>query len=86
MVADLYLKRRPLHDTTTRNAFARFDKSLSKKYAEQLEGFSEEDFRQLESLKEISDWLDDMIPDEGEEIDITPKKKGARSRSVPRCS
>ena len=67
-------KRRPLKDAVARNAFARFDAMISKKYEKQLEDFSEDQYRQLEYLKEMFEFLDDIIPDEEEEI-VLPKGK-----------
>ncbi|TDL22781.1 ARM repeat-containing protein [Rickenella mellea] len=76
--------RRPLRDATSKNAFARFDGSLAKRFAAQLEGFNEEDFRKLEDLKELFEFLDDIIPlDDDDEIDVVPAKgRKRRSESV----
>ncbi|TFK48905.1 ARM repeat-containing protein [Heliocybe sulcata] len=71
--------RRPLRDTTANNALARFDAAISKKYEKQLEDFNEEQYRQLESLKELFEFLDDIIPESDEEEE-TPKKKVSRKR------
>ncbi|KAF7968330.1 hypothetical protein HWV62_30947 [Athelia sp. TMB] len=72
-------KRRPIHDTTAKNAFTRFDTALSKKYAKQLEDFNEEEYRQLEYLKELFEFIDDIIPDEDDEEE-EPKKRVTRKR------
>ncbi|KAG2337723.1 hypothetical protein BDR05DRAFT_894747 [Suillus weaverae] len=72
--------RRPIRDTAAKNALAKFDAAISKRYAEQLESFSEEDYRQLEYLKDLFEFLDDIIPlDDGEEVDIP------RTRARKRC-
>ncbi|KAG1728449.1 nuclear condensing complex subunit [Suillus lakei] len=73
--------RRPTRDTAAKNALAKFDAAISKRYAEQLESFNEEDYRQLEYLKDLFEFLDDIIPlDDGEEIDI-PRTRARKRRS-----
>lgn len=57
----------------------KFDAALSKKYEQQLENFSEEEFRKLEELRELFEFLDDIIPDFDED-DEQPKK--GRKRCV----
>ncbi|KAH9922432.1 nuclear condensing complex subunit [Fomitopsis serialis] len=79
--------RRPLRDTTSQNAFGKFDDALSKKFAKQLEGFSEEEFRQLENLdahggvKSIFEFLDKIEPNDEEEEDVKPARRGRKRRS-----
>ncbi|KAG2156923.1 nuclear condensing complex subunit [Suillus bovinus] len=73
--------RRPIRDAAAKNALAKFDAAISKKYAEQLESFNEEDYRQLEYLKDLFEFLDDIIPlDDGEEVDI-PRTRARKRRS-----
>lgn len=72
-------QRRPLRDTTANNAFTRFDAALSKKYKQQLEDFNEDEYRQLEYLKDLFEFLDDIIPEDDEE-EVEPKRKIARKR------
>ncbi|KAH9837531.1 nuclear condensing complex subunit [Rhodofomes roseus] len=78
--------RRPLRDTASQNAFAKFDDALSKKYARQLEGFSEEEFRQLENLdahagvKDTFEFLDKIEPDDEDE-DVKPARRTRKRRS-----
>lgn len=73
--------RRPLRDTAAKNALAKFDASLSKKYADKLADFSEEEYRQLAALKDLFEFLDDIIPiDEDEEIEF-PKTRARKRRS-----
>ncbi|KAG1861260.1 nuclear condensing complex subunit [Suillus subluteus] len=73
--------RRPIRDTAAKNALAKFDAAISKRYAEQLESFNEEDYRQLEYLKDLFEFLDDIIPlDDGEEVDI-PRTRARKRRS-----
>ncbi|KAJ6570219.1 nuclear condensing complex subunit [Mycena vulgaris] len=74
--------RRPLRDTTTNNAFKKFDASISKKFEKQLEDFDEDEYRKLEELKDLFEFLDDIIPeDDDETINIDAKKKGKKRRS-----
>ncbi|KAG2363036.1 nuclear condensing complex subunit [Suillus spraguei] len=73
--------RRPIRDAAAKNALARFDAAISKRYAEQLESFNEEDYRQLEYLKDLFEFLDDIIPlDDGEEVDV-PRTRARKRRS-----
>lgn len=72
-----------MKDTTAKNAFARFDGAISKKYEKQLDSFSEDEYRQLEYLKYLFEFLDDIIPEEEEEIAL-PLPKG-KKRYVLRC-
>ncbi|KAL4072446.1 nuclear condensing complex subunit [Scleroderma yunnanense] len=73
--------RRPLRDTVSKNAVSKFDTALSKKYAEKLADFSEEEYRQLAALKDLFEFLDDIIPlDDGEEIEM-PKTRSRKRRS-----
>ena len=74
-LVDDVLKRRPLRDTTAKNAFARFDMAITKKYEKQLENFSEDEYRELEYLKDLFEFLDDIIPEEEEEIVIPKSRK-----------
>ncbi|KAG2088380.1 nuclear condensing complex subunit, partial [Suillus discolor] len=71
--------RRPIRDAAAKNALAKFDAAISKRYAEPLESFNEEDYRQLEYLKDLFEFLDDIIPlDDGEEVDI-PRTRARKS-------
>ncbi|KAI0941839.1 hypothetical protein AcV7_002413 [Taiwanofungus camphoratus] len=73
--------RRPLRDTASQNAFVKFDSAISKKFERQLEGFSEEEYRQLENLKGLFEFLDEIESDSEE--DEKPKKtRKRRSESV----
>ncbi|PIL28240.1 hypothetical protein GSI_09652 [Ganoderma sinense ZZ0214-1] len=72
--------RRPPRDTASKNAVIKFDNALSKKYEKQLENFSEDELRKLEELKELFEFLDDIIPLEDDEED--PPKKGRKRRSM----
>jgi condensin complex subunit 3 len=58
----------------------RFDKALTKRFAQQLEGFNEDDFRKLEDLKELFEFLDEFKSDDedGEAFPLPPGKRAAR--------
>lgn len=53
---------------------------ITKKFEKQLEDFNEEEYRQLENLKEMFEFLDEVIPYSDEEEDEPPKKRGGRKR------
>ncbi|TCD67325.1 hypothetical protein EIP91_000246 [Steccherinum ochraceum] len=72
--------RRPIRDAASRNAFTKFEIALNKKFEKQLEAFNEEEYRQLEQLKGLFEFLDDIIPLSDDEEEAAPKKKGARKR------
>ncbi|KAI0824958.1 nuclear condensing complex subunit [Trametes gibbosa] len=74
--------RRPPRDTAGKNALVKFDAALSKKYERQLENFSEDEYRQLEALRELFEFLDDIIPDFDDEDDAPKKGRKRRSLSV----
>lgn len=75
-----------MKDSVARNALTRFEGSLSKKFAAQLEGFDEAGLRELEQLKEIFEFLDDVSSGSEEEIDINTVvvKKPSSKRSTTR--
>ena len=73
-------QRRPLRDSTAKNAFAKFEAALTKKYEQQLADFNEEEFRQLEHLKDLFEFLDDIIPVEDDEDDPVPVRRAGRKR------
>lgn len=77
----IFTQRRPLRDTSTRNAFSKFEASINKKYEAQLADFNEDDYRQLEYLKGLFEFLDQIVPeDEDDDAIELPKKKGGRKR------
>ncbi|GJJ15062.1 hypothetical protein Clacol_009337 [Clathrus columnatus] len=83
LLIDNVQRRRPPKDSVTKNALIKFGKTIEKKFAAQLGGFNEEDFRKLEDLKELFEFLDDVMSDEEGEMPLPPKKRGGeRSRSV----
>ena len=81
--------RRPPRDASALVALVKFDGALSKRFEKQLEDFGEAEYRQLESLQELFEFLDDIVPldeDEDEEEEASASKKRAarkrRSESV----
>lgn len=68
-------QRRPIRDTTAKNAFARFDATVSKRFEFQLGSFNEEEFRELEYLKDLFEFLDDIIPEVDDEETEFPERK-----------
>ncbi|KAI0699152.1 nuclear condensing complex subunit [Cerioporus squamosus] len=74
--------RRPPRDTTAKNALAKFDAAITKKYEKQLENFSDEELRKLEELKELFEFLDDIIPLEDDDDELPKKGRKRRSMSV----
>jgi condensin complex subunit 3 len=64
-----------LRDATAKNAFTKFDNAITKKYEKQLENFNEEEYRKLEYLKDMFEFLDDIISEEEEEIVIPKGRK-----------
>ncbi|KAI0073109.1 ARM repeat-containing protein [Panus rudis PR-1116 ss-1] len=71
--------RRPLRDTASKNAFNKFEAAFTKKFEKQLEDFNKEEYRKLEHLHELFQFLDDIIPEDDEEEEV-PKKRTARKR------
>ena len=57
---------------------------LSKKYEAKLEGFSEEEFRKLEELKDLFEFLDEIIPDDDVDEVLEARRGGGRKRCVAR--
>ncbi|KXN87323.1 Condensin complex subunit 3 [Leucoagaricus sp. SymC.cos] len=79
---DTVKSHRPLKDTTSRNALTKFDALICKKFEKQLE-FKEEELRKLEELQDLFEFLDDIIPeDDGELVDLEPKRRGRKRRST----
>lgn len=75
-VPRLHWQRRPLQDVVARNALIKFDLALTKRYAEQLAGFSEAEYRELSALKALFDFLGEIVPlDEEESLPRTRAKK-----------
>ncbi|KAF9648455.1 ARM repeat-containing protein [Thelephora ganbajun] len=78
--------RRPPREAAAKNALAKFDATISNKYSAQLESFSEEDCRKLEYLKDLFEFLDDIIPEEEPEPEIPPPATKGKKRYVIRSS
>jgi len=73
-------QRRPPRDTTTNNAFTKFEAAITKKFEKQLEDFDEEEYRKLEQLQELFQFLDEIIPEDDDEVISLdqPKRKGRK--------
>ncbi|TBU47907.1 nuclear condensing complex subunit [Dichomitus squalens] len=80
LLVDNLRTRRPPRDTAGKNALIKFDSALAKRYEKQLENFSEDEFRKLEELKDLFEFLDDIVPLEEDEDE--PPKKGRKRRSM----
>lgn len=64
MSIDVFLfQRRPIFDITAQHSFIKLDDMISKKFAKQLEGLSEKEYRQLENVKDVFEFLDAVEPD-----------------------
>ena len=75
-------QRRPLKDVTARNYLIRFESGLAKKFAAQLESFNEDDFRRLEQLKELFEFLDQVESASEEEVPIDTSKRSSNKTSA----
>lgn len=54
---------------------------IDKKFEKQLADFDEEEYRQLEYLKDLFEFLDDIAPDsDWDEDDVPVKKRGNNKR------
>ena len=73
-------QRRPPRDTSAKNVLSKFEDTLLKKYEKALENFSEDELWKLEELKDLTEFLDNIIP-LNEDEDEAPKK--GRKRYVP---
>lgn len=69
-----------MKDVTSSSALTRFDNTIAKKFQAQLEGFNEDEYRQLENLKNLFQFLDDVIPDDDD--DDEPSVRRTRKRYV----
>jgi condensin complex subunit 3 len=78
--------RRPPRDASALAALVKFDGVLSKRFEKQLEDFNESEYRQLQSLQELFEFLDDIMPQDedenGDEEEEAPaaKRRAARKR------
>jgi condensin complex subunit 3 len=74
---------RPLREASAQATLTKFDNMLLKRFEKQLEDFNEAKYCQLESLRELFEFLDDIVPldedeDEEDELLSTTKKHAAR--------
>ncbi|KAF9532366.1 nuclear condensing complex subunit [Crepidotus variabilis] len=79
LLVDHLRHRRPLKDSVCNTALGKFEAAIIKKFEKQLENLDEEEFRKLEELNELFEFLDSIIPlDEDELIDLEPLRKGKK--------
>ena len=75
-------QRRPLRDFACNMAFSRFETAISKKFEKQLHHFTEEEFRKLEELTELFEFIDSIIPlDDVEDQVLNGPRRSSRKRS-----
>lgn len=75
--------RRPPRDASALAALVKFDGALSKRFEKQLEDFNESEYRQLQSLQELFEFLDDIMPlDEDEDADAEEEAPAAKKRAA----
>ncbi|GJE85117.1 condensin complex subunit 3 [Phanerochaete sordida] len=75
--------RRPIRDSSTKNAFNKFQTLIGKKFEKQLADFDEGEYRQLEYFKGLFEFLDEISPDsDWDEEEVAVKKRGSKRRSV----
>lgn len=78
--SDKRSQRRSPREAVAKSSLAKFDATISNKYSAQLESFSEEDYRKLEYLKDLFEFLDDIIPEEEREPEIPPPAAKGKKR------
>ncbi|KAF7327450.1 Peptidase A1 domain-containing protein [Mycena kentingensis (nom. inval.)] len=71
-------RRRPVKDMISNNAMKRLDAKISKQYADHIEGFDEDAYREMEQHRALFEFLDEIFSDDEEEA---PKKKTRKRRS-----
>ncbi|KAF8906012.1 nuclear condensing complex subunit [Gymnopilus junonius] len=81
LLMDTLKIRRPLRDSACKTAFSKFESTITEKFEKQLEGFSEAEYRKLEELNGLFEFLDSIIPLDNEYVDVDIPRKG-RKRSV----
>lgn len=72
----------------SKNAFTKFDNALSKTLADQLEGFNEEDYAELDEIRKRFEWTEDVLADdssEGEDYGESHEPTPHKARRVPRA-
>lgn len=87
LLMDNLRARRPLRDSACITAFTKFETAILKKFKKQLEHSTEEEFRKLEELTELFQFLDSIIPlDDDANQDVYALRRSSRKRrseSVP---
>lgn len=71
-----------MRDFACNTAFTRFETAILKKFEKQLQHFTEEEFRKLEELTELFEFLDSIIPlDDDEDQGLDAPRRSSRKRS-----
>ncbi|KAJ7183125.1 nuclear condensing complex subunit [Mycena filopes] len=84
LLVDYVTTRRPPEDATSKTALKKFEQSISKKFEKELEGFSEADYRQLEKLKDLFDFLDEIMPEEDDDEHPAEAKPKTKAEAKPK--
>lgn len=70
-----------MRDFACNTAFTKFETAISKKFEKQLQHFTEEEFRKLEELTELFEFLDSIIPlDDDEDQGLDAPRRSSRKR------
>lgn len=73
-------QNRSFPDASSRASFDRFSKTLEKHYADVFNGMSEEDSRKMESLKDLFEFLDELVPEGDVNAPTDGKRRGKKAR------
>ncbi|KAG8801371.1 hypothetical protein FRC16_000627 [Serendipita sp. 398] len=80
-LASSYKLNRPFPDSTSKNAFDRFLKTLDKNYVDILNGISEEESRKLEALQDLFQFIDELVPEEGVSAPVDGRRRPNKTRT-----
>lgn len=70
-----------LPDAATKNAFQKFDAAVCKKWAAVLSSYDEEDYKKMEALNDLHDFINELIPEGDDDEDEEPtKRRGGQKR------
>jgi len=69
-----------LKDSVCISALGKFEATLCKKFEKQLEHFSEEEFRKLEDLNELFEFLDSIISLDDDDDDFVAPEHPRRGK------
>jgi condensin complex subunit 3 len=74
-------QHRALTDMVSRNALAKFDKSVRKEVGDRADAMNEDELREAEELRELWDWLDEKGVEDALQPARTPRKSRTRTTS-----